>query len=373
MKYTVISADNHVVEPPGTFVDRVPAHLKDRVPRVLPAKDGGEGWSLDGQTPANSFTDRRVGSTLLSPGGGLHWSDMPRGTYDGQAHIADMALDGVDGAVLYPDFMRKVYEWPDREVGLACIRAYNDWLLDEFCAADATRLIGMCMLPTEYGTDELVDEAKRVIRKGARGFFLPYYPSRPLHDPYYDPLWAVISESGAVASLHSGFGGTRPPAPAPRPVGLENTDLTWAGPVLSYFSAIQPLTALIFSGLFQRFPTLKFLAAEVNGGWVPYWMQEMHDTLARGVQRQGRTLTFEPGDCVGRNVFVTVLADRIGFKLACEDERLANAMLYSTDYQHSITLWPHSQEVIPGLTAGMDERIKHNILAGNAVRIFGLE
>jgi predicted TIM-barrel fold metal-dependent hydrolase len=193
-----------------------------------------------------------------------------------------------------------------------------------------------------------------------------------LHDPYYDPLWDVISESGAVASLHSGFGGSRPPARTPTPAGLESSDLRWAGPVLSYFSAIQPLTALIFSGTFQRFPSLKVLAAEVNGGWVPYWMQEMHDTLKRGVERAGRTLEADPGDCIGTNVFVTVLADRIGFKLACEDERLANAMLYSTDYRHSITLWPHSQEIIPGLTAGLDERTRHKILAGNAVRIFQL-
>ena len=374
MNYSVISADNHVVEPPGTFVDRVPSHLKDRVPRVLPAKDGGEGWSLDGNPPSNSFTDRRVGSTLLSPGGGLHWKDIPPGTYDGEAHIADMALDGIDAAVLYPDFMRKVYEWPDREVELACIRAYNDWLLDDFCGAGREHLVGMCMLPTEDGMDELVREAKRVLGKGARGFFLPYYPARPLHDPYYDPLWDIISASGTVASLHSGFGGSRPTVStlAPTPAGLEGSDVRWAGPVQSYFSAIQPLTTLIFSGTFQRFPSLKFLAAEVNGGWVPYWMQEMNDTLRRGVERAGRTLDVEPADCVGTNVFVTVLADRIGFKLAGEDERLANAMLYSTDYRHSITLWPHSQEIIPGLTEGLDESTKHKILAGNAVRIFQL-
>jgi predicted TIM-barrel fold metal-dependent hydrolase len=372
MNYSVISADNHVVEPPGTFVDRVPAHLKDRVPRVLPARDGGEGWSLDGKPPINSFTDRRVGSTLLSPGGGLHWKDMPSGTYDGAAHVADMALDGIDAAVLYPDFMRKVYEWPDREVELACIRAYNDWLLDEFCAADPGRLIGMCMLPTDDGMGELVDEARRVLAKGARGFFLPYYPERPLHDPYYDPLWEIISSSGAVASLHSGFGGSRPPSPAPTPAGLESSDVRWAGAVQSYFSAIQPLTRLIFAGTFQRFPSLKILAAEVNGGWVPYWMQEMNDTLGRGVQRAGRTLEVEPADSVGTNVFVTVLADRIGFKLAREDERLANAMLYSIDYRHSITLWPHSREIIPELTVGMDDSIRQKILAGNAVRIFHL-
>jgi hypothetical protein len=193
MQYSLISADNHVVEPPGTFVDRAPAHVKDRVPRVLPARNGGEGWSLDGQPPTNSFTDRRIGSTLLSAQGGLRWDDMPPGTYDGSAHIADMFLDGVDASVLYPDFMRGVYEWTDREVALACIHAYNDWLLDDFCAADPQRLVGMCILPTDDGLEELTGEAKRALAKGARGFFLPYFPERPLFDPYYDPLWSVIT------------------------------------------------------------------------------------------------------------------------------------------------------------------------------------
>jgi predicted TIM-barrel fold metal-dependent hydrolase len=373
MKYSVISADNHVVEPPETFVDRVPANLKDRVPRVLPGADGGDGWSFDGGPPATTFTDRRRGSTLLTTHGGLRWSEIPRGTYDGAEHLKDMLLDGVDAAVLYPDFMRQVYEWPDREVGLACLRAYNDWLLEDFCAVDPNRLIGMCILPTDDGLDELVNEARRALEAGAKGFFLPYFPARPLYDPYYDPLWKLISASGAVASLHSGFGGRRPFTPPPVPTGVDAANIGTSRAIQSYFSAIGPLTDIIFGGTFERFPLLKILAAEVNAGWMPYWMQEMHDTSQRGIRRGSRpTMPAQPDEYVGRNVFVTVLADRVGFRFAKEDSRLRNAMLYSTDYQHSITLWPHSQEIIPELTQGMDEVTKYNILAGNAVKIFNL-
>jgi predicted TIM-barrel fold metal-dependent hydrolase len=304
----------------------------------------------------------------------LRWDDMPRGTYDGSAHIADMSLDGVDASVLYPDFMRGVYEWTDREVALACITAYNDWLLDDFCAADPQRLVGMCILPTDDGLEELTGEARRTLAKGARGFFLPYFPERPLFDPYYDPLWSVISGAGAVASLHSGFGGKRPYSPRPLPDGVDSANISNGRITQSFFSGIAPLTDVIFGGVFVRFPTLKFLVAEVNAGWMPYWMQEMRDTSQRNARRAGRTdMITHPDEYIGTNVFVTVLADHVGFKHAQDDERIANAMLYSTDYMHSITLWPHSQEVIPELTVGLAEAARHKILAGNAVRIFNLE
>ena len=73
------------------------------------------------------------------------------------------------------------------------------------------------------------------------------------------------------------------------------------------------------------------------------------------------------------NVFFTALDDYLGFKLARENAQLADATMYSTDYQHSITLWPDSQTFIPKLTDGMEQALKHKLLAGNAVRVFNLE
>jgi len=74
------------------------------------------------------------------------------GNYDGAAHIKDMASDGIDAAVVYPQMVYRAYTGlKDRELGLACLRAFNDWLLDDFCAADPARLIGMCMVPWEVG------------------------------------------------------------------------------------------------------------------------------------------------------------------------------------------------------------------------------
>jgi predicted TIM-barrel fold metal-dependent hydrolase len=229
----------------------------------------------------------------------------------------------------------------------------------------------MPMIPTDDGADVMMAEAERVLAKQVRGVFLPYTSTLPLYDPAYDPLWRLLEDAGAVASLHN-FGGTPPPAPR----GVEPSNLRVSTTIGSFFSAIGPLTHMVFGGVFQRFPQLKFLAAEVNVGWVPYWVQQMHMSIERPKMKGGNWYphipTHTPEDYVGRNIFFTVLDDAFGFQAMKADERLASATMWSIDYPHGVTLWPHSDKLFEQLSAGMDEQRKYDILAGNAVRVFNL-
>src|SRR5207244_1538960 len=172
-----------------------------------------------------------------------------------------------------PGIGGRIYGMADREAKLACFRAYNDWLMDEFCADDPKRLIAMPMIPIDDGAEPMVAEAERVLAKGAKGVFVSYTAGTVLYDPAFDPLWKLVTEADVVASLHNFGGGT---APVVFPDGIEPSNVRLATTIGSFFSAVGPLTQMIITGVFQRFPTLKFLAAEVNVGWVPYWMQQMH-------------------------------------------------------------------------------------------------
>jgi hypothetical protein len=157
MEYKVISADNHLIEPPNTFIDRVPAKYKDVAPRLVRGKDGGDGWSLDGSIPETTIgVGRGLGN--VNPGmhirtapRGLRWEEVVPGNYDGAAHIKDMESDGIQAAVVYPQMVYQAYTTlKDRELGLACLKAFNDWLLEDFTAADPKRLVGMSMVPWEH-------------------------------------------------------------------------------------------------------------------------------------------------------------------------------------------------------------------------------
>ena len=378
MTYRVISADNHLLEPPNLFVDRVPARYKDQAPRMVRGKDGGDGWSLDGSIPESTIS---LGGGLgsVNPGEririaprGLRWEEVRPGNYDGAAHIKDMLNDGIDASVVYPQMVYRAYTGlKDRDLGLECLKAFNDWLLDDFCGADPARLIGMPMLPTDDGLEAMMREAEHVAAKGARGVFLPYTSTRGLYEPFYDPLWKLLSESNIVASLHN-FGGTPPPTPD----GMQPTNLRASTTVGSFFSAPGPLTHMIFAGIFERFPNLKFVAAEVNVGWVPYWLQQMHMTIERPHMKGGNWYPYlpteTPEDYIGKNVFFTVLDDYLGFKMMKDDERLASATMWSVDYPHGVSLWGQNREFIQQLTDGMDDQTKYNILAGTAMRVFNL-
>ena len=144
------------------------------------------------------------------------------------------------------------------------------------------------------------------------------------------------------------------------------------GIVARFFTAIDPFTYMIFTGVFERFPDLKIVGAEVNCGWLPFWRENMDQNYEQ--QREWAKVPIErlPSEFVGRNVFVTTLDDRFGYDAIRRDPTLADAVMYSTDYPHSVTLWPNSAKLVEELTAGFDDSSRHKVLAGNAESLYHL-
>jgi predicted TIM-barrel fold metal-dependent hydrolase len=412
MNLKIISADNHVMEPPGTFVDRVPQALKERVPRFMKAKDGGEWWTWDGNPPAASpppntapapvttkLPDGSPAAQLPADAGRAHdiarslapaptavsasglatpssqtgwtWDQLPRGNYIGADHLKDMARDDVQGALMYPGIAGSLYPMSDQEAKLAAISAYNDWLMDDFCADDPKRLKGVYLVPTDDSEADMLREAERVLAKGATALFLPMFPERPLFDPFYNPLWKLCSEAGIVASIHNFGGAVRPIPPID---GVDAATMRASRIVQAFFSSLAPLTNMVFAGVFERHPDLKFVAAEVNIGWVPYWVQQMKVVIeqqyTRGENWYPELPTRYPEEYIGKNIFFTVLADYVGFKLLKDDVRLARATMWSIDYPHLASLWGRSRELATSLTAPLDEETRQDVLTRTAQRLF---
>jgi predicted TIM-barrel fold metal-dependent hydrolase len=336
--------------------------------------DGGDGWSFNGEPPRMTLGLSATGAITkrdfkqYKPSG-ITWEELPPGNYEGAAAIKDNELDGVDAATIYPAFVGGAYnEVTDRELAVACVRAYNDWLIDDFCSADPNRLWSLAFMPVNDGVSTLVAEAERVIAKGARGLYLPL-PDIAYHNSQYDPLWQMATEARVPVTIHRS-GVSRAEVPLTLPDAAPGLNVV--GTVQRFFSAINPISNLIFTGVFDRFPSLVFIAAEVNCGWVPALAQQMDQEFER--MRHWAKLPFgsEPSSYLGTNVFVTMLDDYVGCRMAKEDPVLARTTTFSTDYPHSTTLWPRSKEFIAKMTEGMTAQTKQAILAGNALRAYSL-
>jgi predicted TIM-barrel fold metal-dependent hydrolase len=282
-----------------------------------------------------------------------------------------MARDGVDVSIVYPAFAVQAYVQPDRELGLACMRSYNDWILGEFQGGAPDHIVGLPMLPVDDGMRACVAEFERCLVAGARGGFLPGFPTRPYHDRYYDPLFARAAEAGLPLSVHRTFGGRPTHANWDAVMGLEFSAGTT---VYGFFSAVRTFTYLLYSGVFERHPRLKFVAAEVNFGWLPFWLQSMEQTFEIRTRMGDESIrtTRRPAEYLGENLFVTVLDDKFGFDLVPDHPWLANCALWSSDYPHSVTLWPDSRKHLGELAAGLSDDQVSRIASGNAERVYGV-
>ena len=366
----VISADCHINEPPHVF-DGVPAKFKDRAPKMMTGVDGGEWWSFDGKPPQRTFgieatAGQKSGIKKMS---GLRFSEIMPGNYDGAAHVADMDLDGIDVSIVYPNASIFIYVNPDRELALACTRSYNDWILDEFQGANPRRIVGLPLLPVDDGMDATVAEVERCLAKGAKAFFIPGFPAQPYHGAYYDPLYARVAEANVPLTFHRTFGGK--PAEADYDEVVQQK-ITTAGTVYRFFSAVRPFTYMAMSDVFAKHPDLQIVGAEVNFGWLPFWAQTMEQNFDVRSAFNDETIAtvLRPTEYLGRNLFVTVLDDHVGFKLMADYPYLAETAMFSSDYPHSVCLWPDSREHIAKLTAGVDPAQAAKVLAGNAARVF---
>jgi len=369
----IISADCHINEPPGVF-ERVPRHLRERAPRMLRGPDGGDGWSFDGKPPKRTFgVEAMAGRSVGGKVSGLRFDEILPGNWDGAAHAKDMAQDGVDVSVVYPAHAIFTYLEADRELGLACMRSYNDWLLDDFQAAAPGHIVGLPLLPVDDGIEVALAELERALAKGARGVFIPANPARPYHDPHYDPLYRVAEERGVPLCFHRTFGG--------RPSEVDWDELvqqqvTVSGTAYRFFSGARPFTYLTFGGVFERFPRLRLVAAEVNASWLPFWAQTVDQCFDNPYYRStgGVRIERRPSELLGQNLFVTMLDDDLAFRMIREGVApwLAECAMFSTDYPHSVCLWPKSQEHVARLTQGMGEEDKRKVLSGNAARVYGL-
>src|SRR5512147_2265801 len=204
--YPIIDADAHVYEPPQLWQERVPAALRPRAPKVTRTATGDVWTFNDGERERNVGLMAAAGASYLGfRPSGLTYDDIRPGNFDVAARLADMDADGIAVQLLYPSVCEEGARifGDDRALQLACVRAYNEWLL-EFCAGAPQRLFGHAVMPAT-GVADAVSELEWALRAGYRGVLISTFPSgsvEPQADD--DPFWARAQEAGVPVALHIG-------------------------------------------------------------------------------------------------------------------------------------------------------------------------
>src|SRR6266540_6344653 len=205
-----ISVDDHVQEHPRVWTDRVASRWGDRVPHIE-RRDGVERWVVDSQPlslPGVALAGALLEDRAVEP---QRWSDVPSAAYEAAERLKAMDTAGIDYSVLYPTVAGLAGETfgrlTDAELELACVRAYNDWLIDEW-AATSERFVPQCIVPI-YPPEATAAEIRRAVGRGHRGVVFPALPMElraipHINEPEYDVVWATCVALGVPLCLHTG-------------------------------------------------------------------------------------------------------------------------------------------------------------------------
>ena len=373
--YNVISADSHIVEPPDLYESRIEPKFRSRAPRIERhrTRTGQEydAWYLDGVRVGTIGSVIQAGRRFEDPGSidflGV-WEDVRKAAYEPHAMLEELEADGVWGACLQPSQGLFWYRLPDCELLSALCRAYNVWITD-FCRAAPGRFKGIGMLNVD-DVDDACQELERCAELGLAGAFIPVYPvaERPYRHASYDRLWWTAQDLEMplllhVATMRGGIPGSE--------FTIDINQLTAAGLANSDYWMRYSLTAMIFAGVFDRYPRLKVGSVEHETAWVPHWLRQMDFTyrerpaLGRAWKSRHAML---PSEYWQRNMFVEFMEDDCGIRL--RDVIGVDNMLWGNDFPHAESTWPKSREFLDRIFAGAPDEDRRKITADNAARIF---
>ncbi len=283
---------------------------------------------------------------------GVRYEDVFPGSYDPAARVDEILEDETDAEVIF-NGVQTVWNGiklcPDPELSLACYRVYNDWIA-EFQAYAPERFICNGTLPTT-GIDDALSELSRCVDMGLRTVQLEAYPSGSFSEPSAedDRFWAAAVELDMPINVHTQFffpAGDLGSKLSAEGVPEQKTRAQKLGVDIAAASFPAILANMITTGVFERFPALKFIGTEVHTGWVPYYLERFDESVRRN--RRDWNLPLLPSEYFRRNVSVVYVVDESGAANRY-DIGVANIM-WGPDFPHSSSAWP------------MDYQLGHEIL-----------
>ena len=390
----MISVDDHVVEPPDVWTSRLPAKWQDVCPRTVEV-DGRIVWRFgDKEKPL-----AELGGRLFDHASGKRdlvdfperYEDLRPGCYRPVERVQDLDAAGILASLCFPSFPRfcgqEFTEIADRGLGLACVRAYNDWMIEEWCGAVPGRLIPLVILPL-WDATLATAEVERCAALGARAVTFSENPAAmglpSIHDRgrYWDAVFAACAEARMPVCTHIGSSSRLPYTCDDAPPLVVAT--------LPSFLAASCLADWLYSGLFVRYPALRLCLSEGGVGWIPALIERADYVFERYAPRlktgtgfgltgmgsvdagefNAGSIDVRPSDLFRDHVFGCFIDDRHGAR-SIEEVGVDNVMV-ECDYPHGDSSWPNSGRLVVEQLAHLAPDDLEKVLVGNARRVFGL-
>jgi predicted TIM-barrel fold metal-dependent hydrolase len=389
----IVSVDDHVVEPAHLWQEWLPERFKERGPRVE-RRGVGAMRHIGGGAYEQEFTDdgrpadvwvfedlvyihkRHVAAVgysrdemTMTP---MTYDEMRPGCYDPVARVEDMLMNHVDVSLCFPTFPRfcgqTFTEATDRELGEACVYAYNDWMVEEWCGDSGGHLVPLCIIPlwdAELAAAEVRRNAARGVHAVCFSEIPPHLGLPSIHSGYWDPLFAACAETQTVVCMHIGSSSRMPATSPDAPVAVAAT--------LSFGNSMASLTDFLFSGVLVRFPELKLAYSEGQIGWIPYILERADDVWMEhrawgGVQG---VIPEPPSTYWFRQIYGCFYRDRHGLESL---HRIGvDNVTFETDYPHTDSTWPYTRKIFAEQVTELDDETMWKIARGNAIRMLRLD
>ena len=357
----IVSADSHITEPPGCYLDNIEPAFRDRAPHMHHDDKAGDLFIIPGMS-------KPVPMGLVAAAGkaaeditvlGVSFDELHRGGWDPHARLADQDRDGVTGEIVYPTVGMVLCNHKDLDYKHACMDAYNRWIA-EYCGAHPDRLFGVGQTAMRT-PDEGIADLEHIKALGLKGVMMPGIPGVDDYDsPIYDAFYEAAVDLGLPLSFHILTG----PSGAVR------------GPKINGFLTIvrscqDVMGTLVFGAVFERHPRLRVVCAEADAGWVPHYSYRMDHAYERHRNWLPHgDLSRLPSEYFAENIYVTFQDDWVAFKVA--ELMNVDRLLWANDFPHSDSTWPWSQEMLAKHTAHLTEHQKQRILHDNVAELYGL-
>jgi predicted TIM-barrel fold metal-dependent hydrolase len=388
----IISVDDHVVEPPDLFLRWLPSRYRDRAPRVerLPWRYDPQGrhWpfspAADGPTTDFwAYEDLRVvihGATACA---GEVTDDRTRfpvpyevmrpGFFSAPERLVDMDDNHVERSLCFPTFPRfcgqTFLEAHDKDLALACVRAYNDWTVEEWCGDSGGRLLPLCLVPL-WDPQQAAAEVRRNAARGVRAVTFPELPSKlglpSIHDraQHWDPLFAACDETGTVICMHIGSSS-----------GFSTTSADAPSSVVATLTTLNSQMAMadwLLSGVLARFPRLKIAFSESQVGWMPFLLERVDNLYHRrsATAVVPSVITQPPSSYLAGRVYGCFFEDEFG--VTARHAVGIDQITFETDYPHQDTTWPNTLAYAQQVMAGLPAEEVWKICRGNAMTMLDL-